>query len=771
MPNEAQITLSAKDRATGVINKLTGTMDRMARKADVLARKAQRILAIGGAIGVAGIKSMMDFEMQMAMVGTMLTNGAEKWLPEFTEGIEKLSMEFGETTKTLSKGLYDILSASIPAEEAMKVLRIATESAKGGFTTTAVAVDGITSLLNAYGLEAKYASEVSDLMFTTVRLGKTTFSELAANIGKVAPMAKVAGMSMDNMLASLSTMTRQGLNTAEATTRLSALLRTVPESGAALHELIESFRGKDLAAILKIIPESRAAQAIAALGQDFEGFARDMNEMLVSSGARIEAFGKVQETFGFRWGQIKMIVLATARAIGAALIPMVEGLLAVVGRFVTIAREWIKANTQLFQTIIKWTLGILVAMIVLPKIIGMISILTKALIFLATTPFGLVLFALAALATAFALTAGEGDNFKTRMLDGFKKLIIALDVMLGSWEGFKNGIAMIGSQITSIFKKGWIHLKIWFSNIVFDMMDSMNVIWKVGWEKIKHGATWVWKWLKVGWSDFATGMKIVWANMAAGFGKAWSWIKKAVGKTTKEEYEKERAEIDKKFNESINAAANKNSQDRLDAEREYVEGVKAMEDQLQEDLMDIYQQNADTHAAMELLKQEELEETERVRQEKLETYMASLAELPKLSEKMGDLWAKLAAGLSFDSAVDEINKMANDISNAGVEVPDWITGMVAGNMQASATASDSGGGKPRFEAASAMFRRIQEAAAAKTTPEVQIAEKAFEVQEEQLTEAQREVKATEDLLDSVEELALAILAQEGPRYTTASYGP
>ena len=55
--------------------------------------------------------------------------------------------------------------------------------------------------------------------------GKLTFAELAANIGKVAPMARAAGMSMEDMMAAIATMTRQGLGTDEASTRLVNILK------------------------------------------------------------------------------------------------------------------------------------------------------------------------------------------------------------------------------------------------------------------------------------------------------------------------------------------------------------------------------------------------------------------------------------------------------------------------------------------------------------------------------------------------------------------
>ena len=90
-----------------------------------------------------------------------------------------MAVEFGESTEALTNGLYDILSASIPAEKALDVLTVAVKAAKAGMTDTATAADAITTVLNSYGLSAGRAQDVSDLLFTVVKRGKLTFADLS----------------------------------------------------------------------------------------------------------------------------------------------------------------------------------------------------------------------------------------------------------------------------------------------------------------------------------------------------------------------------------------------------------------------------------------------------------------------------------------------------------------------------------------------------------------------------------------------------------------
>ena len=97
---------------------------------------------------VAGAKVFADFEKQMAQVSTMLEDPALQ-MERFRKGIRAMSVEFGQSTETLAGGLYDILSASVPADQALDVLAASARAAKAGMTDTATAADAITTVLNS----------------------------------------------------------------------------------------------------------------------------------------------------------------------------------------------------------------------------------------------------------------------------------------------------------------------------------------------------------------------------------------------------------------------------------------------------------------------------------------------------------------------------------------------------------------------------------------------------------------------------------------------
>ena len=103
-----------------------------------------KVSAVFAAPLVAGVKIFADFEQQMANVSTMLDE-PDKHMGRFRKAVRQMAVEFGESTEALAGGLYDILSASIPAEKAIDVLAVSVRAAKAGMTDTKTAADAVTT--------------------------------------------------------------------------------------------------------------------------------------------------------------------------------------------------------------------------------------------------------------------------------------------------------------------------------------------------------------------------------------------------------------------------------------------------------------------------------------------------------------------------------------------------------------------------------------------------------------------------------------------------
>lgn len=187
------------------------------------------VTAVSGAMTAAGgyaVKVGAEFETSLAKVGT-IADTSVKSLDELSAEVVSISNATGEGAAALNEALYSAISAGADTAHASELVEVAVKAAKGGFTDTETAVDGLTSALNAYGMQTTDANDLANKFLVTQNLGKTTFGELASSIGHVAPTANAAGVSVEDLLASVASLTANGIGTSEAMTGMKAAISNI----------------------------------------------------------------------------------------------------------------------------------------------------------------------------------------------------------------------------------------------------------------------------------------------------------------------------------------------------------------------------------------------------------------------------------------------------------------------------------------------------------------------------------------------------------------
>lgn len=237
-------------------------------------------------------------------------------------------------------GLYQAISAG--ATDAAEVSNRAAELAIAGVSDHKVAVDALTTATNAYKADALTAGEASDALFTAVRAGKTTLSELSGSIGKVAPLAATMGVSFDETTAALATLTLTGVSTGEAATQLrgvmAAVVKPTSQAKAAAAELgLEfnkaSLETKGLSGFLDDIAASNptteqlsalfgrvdALQGVLALSADKgKAFKGTLDQMQDKAGSAQRAFELMSATLGAQVDRYKAVKNAAYTSLGRA---------------------------------------------------------------------------------------------------------------------------------------------------------------------------------------------------------------------------------------------------------------------------------------------------------------------------------------------------------------------------------------------------------------------------------------------------------------------
>jgi len=311
-----------------------------AAKADKIASSMSRTTLAGGMTLAISANEYIKFERQMANVSTMLME-PERHLKQFSKAVREMSKEFGEATDHLTRGLYDILSASVAPEHALEVLRVSARAAKGGFSDTATAADATTTILNAYAMEADQAAHVSDMLFTTVRRGKIRYEELAQSIGMVATTASAAGVPIEELLALISTLTRAGMRAERSVTAARAIINSFmspgPQQAEAARQLgielhTSTLKAVGLMGVFKQLskfdfgdlgaafPNIRAITGLAPALQKLTGYEHDLMLQSNSAGEELIAFGKATDTAGFKVDQLWQSIKDLAKTVGAGLV-------------------------------------------------------------------------------------------------------------------------------------------------------------------------------------------------------------------------------------------------------------------------------------------------------------------------------------------------------------------------------------------------------------------------------------------------------------------
>jgi TP901 family phage tail tape measure protein len=271
------------------------------------------------------ITKFREFEYRMAEINTILRETLKS-------GIESLSVAFGQATSDLAKGMYDILSAAFPATEAMTLLNTATKASIAGLSTVRESVDIFTTVLNTYGMSARQAANVSDILFQSVIRGKFQFRDLESSLGYVVPIAAQAGISFKELMAALSTTTRHGLHLDMTSRGLALAIQGIvnPTEGASeaarkygidmsavglrtmglynwFRELNEATKIYGKTIISELIPNMRSLRVAMVLAgeEGIGGFIDDLNQLDTAAGRTVEALNEIMESDLFKQRQIE----------------------------------------------------------------------------------------------------------------------------------------------------------------------------------------------------------------------------------------------------------------------------------------------------------------------------------------------------------------------------------------------------------------------------------------------------------------------------------
>lgn len=227
-----------------------------------------------------------QFETSTAMVAT-IADTSQKSLSDISKEVRTYSNETGEAASDMAEATYQAISASVNTADAASFAGTATKLAVGGFTSATTAVDVLTTAINAYGLAASDATQLSDYLITTQNLGKTSVDQLAQSVGKVIPLASAYNVQMDNLSSAYAVLTANGIATAESGTYLKSMLNELGDTGSDVSEVLLNSTGKTFAQLME--QGYSLGDVMAMLGDAVDGDSTEFNALWSSTEAGIGA--------------------------------------------------------------------------------------------------------------------------------------------------------------------------------------------------------------------------------------------------------------------------------------------------------------------------------------------------------------------------------------------------------------------------------------------------------------------------------------------------
>ena len=304
-------------------------------------------------------KETMDFNKKMANVSTLLDGNFDTAMKRTTAlktSVQDLAVSVGIDTGEMADGLYQVVSAFGDNEETMKRLEIVSKAGAAGVATTTDALNLLSAVTKGYGdTSAAAMKKAADLAFTTVKLGQTTFPELAASIGRVVPLAAKLGISQEELFTVFSTLTGVTGNAAEVSTQYAAILRAMLkpttdmtkaskqlgyESAAQMLKenglvktlnLLKTITKGNETATAKLFGRAEALTSVFALtGKQAGDYSNKMKAAKDATGKATEAFKRMQEGInksGVEWNKTMTMMKVSAQTLGDTVAPILNTLL------------------------------------------------------------------------------------------------------------------------------------------------------------------------------------------------------------------------------------------------------------------------------------------------------------------------------------------------------------------------------------------------------------------------------------------------------------
>lgn len=528
----------------------------------------RRLLSVGSLAAVPfalSAKTFASFESQMARVKA-LTGATED---QFTR-LEREAKRLGASTVFSASQAAEAMSyfalAGFDVDQILGSIGPTLDLAAAGQIEIAQAADIAAKVMAGMGLSAEELGGAVDVMAKAMTTANTDLTMLGDAFKFVGPVAKAAGISLEEITAAIQLLSNAGIQGEMAGSSLRGILLSLTSPSAAaeaelkrlgvritdeagnvrsLADILADLEGslsgvgsgEKLRVLGTIFPARQAAGAAELVAQGADRLRDATAELGDATGTASRIAGTQLDTLKgdatILMSALEGVAIAVGEAFGTELRSAIRG----VTSFLSALSTWIGENKQVVLTTVGIIAGLLAAGVALVGLGGTIQLVAFGLGGFATaigtvasllgallSPIGLVLAGVGALGAYLINTSDLGGQ--------------ALDWLGGQFDALKStairafggiGDALAAGDLGLAARILWLTLKMeWQKGI-----NALNQLWVevkrffvAVWTEAVYGAAEVatnaWAGLQTGWTETVDFLADAWALFTTGLTKTWN---------------------------------------------------------------------------------------------------------------------------------------------------------------------------------------------------------------------------------------------------------
>lgn len=213
----------------------------------------------------------VQFDEAMSAANTMAgKSGAD--FDNLKDRVAELSKTIPIARDALANGLYQVVSNGVPEDNWISYLEQSAKASVGGIADLGETVKVTSTIIKNYGLSWDAAGDIQDKIQLTAKNGVTSFEQLAQALPRVTSQAATLGVSVDELMATFSTLTGVSGNTAEVSTQLAAIFTALIKPSSEAIEMAQQMGIQFDAAAIKA--SGGMSNFIAQLDRDVKSYAQ-----------------------------------------------------------------------------------------------------------------------------------------------------------------------------------------------------------------------------------------------------------------------------------------------------------------------------------------------------------------------------------------------------------------------------------------------------------------------------------------------------------------